>query len=359
MTYKAYYVDDTRSEASRYINRLNAVGGFEVSYLAPPSDLSQGLGPSKAQLFLVDWEPSGHQNASRAGYHGGMLAQWLREEFEHTPIVLTSRNGKSKRWRRVNPYLFDAEVSPDEMIQQPESVVAKCVNLITGYQKLAQAPKTWAGLMEALGVESEDEQEQIAEATPPLLKQNGCTTWLVSEITPWVQEVLLAYPGILYDPLHAASYLGIDVAEFQKPDVQETMKDARYTGVLAPPEGRWWKDRLVSAALDVMVEAGMSGILLHRYFPEAFAQVHGRELARSACVYSKKKPAPRVCYVLKKPVRIEYSLVYQPDSRPTVMDDARVSFTAIRSSEEVFDEYFPPSSRHLVDEVRSRGENEL
>jgi len=210
----------------------------------------------------------------RVGYHGGMLAQWLREEFEHTPIVLTSGNGKSKRWRRVNPYLFDAEVSPDEMIQQPESVVA---------------------------------------------------------------------------------------AEFLQPDAQEAMKDARYTGVLAPPEGRWWKDRLVSAALDVMVDAGMSGILLHRYFPEAFAQVHGRplQLARSACVYSKKKPAPRVCYVLKKPVRIEYSLVYQPDSRPTVMDDARVSFTAIRTSEEVFDEYFPPSSRHLVDEVRIRYENEL
>ena len=32
-TYKACYVDDTRSEAYRYINRLNAVGEFEVSYL--------------------------------------------------------------------------------------------------------------------------------------------------------------------------------------------------------------------------------------------------------------------------------------------------------------------------------------
>jgi len=218
---KACYVDDIRNEAYRYINRLNAVDGFEVSYLAPPTNLSQGQGPSKAQLFLVDWELSGRQNASRGGYpkgmiyHGGMLAQWLREEFEHTPIVLASRNGKSTRWRRVNPYLFDAEISPDEMIEQPESVVAKCVNLITGYQKLVQAPKTWAGLMDALGVESEDEQEQIAEATPPLLKQNGGTTWLVSEITRWVQEVLLAYPGILYDPLHAASYLGIDVAEFR------------------------------------------------------------------------------------------------------------------------------------------------
>ena len=359
MTYKAYYVDSTRSQAYQYINRLNGVAGFEVSYLAPPSDLRQGLDSSSPQLFLIDWEPNGRQNALRRGYHGGMLAQWLREEFEHTPIILASRNGKSKHWRRVNPYLFDAEVSPDEMIEKPESVVAKCVNLITSYQKLVQAEKTWSGLMDALGVESEDEQEQIAEATPPLLKQNGNTTWLLSEITAWVQEVLLAYPGILYDPLHAASYLGIDVVEFLQPDVQEAIKDARYTGVLAPPEGRWWKDRLVSAALDVMVDAGMSGILLHRSFPEAFAQVHDCPLQLSECVYSKKKPAPRVCYVLKKPVRIEYSLVYQPDSRPTVMDDARVSFTAIRTSDQVFDEYFPPSSRHLVDEVRNRGENEL
>ena len=32
MTYKAYYVDDTRSEAYRYINRLNAVGHHFPSF---------------------------------------------------------------------------------------------------------------------------------------------------------------------------------------------------------------------------------------------------------------------------------------------------------------------------------------
>lgn len=51
--YKACYVDDRSSEAHQYINQLNAVGGLEVSYLAPPPDLSLTQIRAGTQLFLV------------------------------------------------------------------------------------------------------------------------------------------------------------------------------------------------------------------------------------------------------------------------------------------------------------------
>jgi hypothetical protein len=360
MTYQATYIDDFRSEATQYIKRLNAVGGLDVNYLAPSPNLSlAGIRPG-TQLFFVDWDLSGRQESGiQVDYHGGTFAQRLREKFSEMPIVLTAKKHLLTNGRGVvNPYLFDTEILKDEIATQPSHVVKKCINLITGYQKLTAADKTWQGLLSVLGA-GEDEEEQIGEAAPPLLKRGGGTTWLVPEMANWLQEVLLAYPGILYDPLHAATYLGIDIKEFLMPDMQELFRDARYTGALAPAEGSWWKDKLTDVALDVIVDAQMSGISLHRHFPKAFAQVHGRALQLAECVYSKKKPAPRVCYLLKKPVRIEYSLDYQPDNRPRVMDYARVSFRAIRTNGEVFDEYFPPSSRHLVDEIRGWEKDEL
>ena len=359
-TYKATYIDDFRGEATKVIKRLNAVGGLDVHYLAPLPDLSlTGIRPG-TQMFLVDWDLSGRQESGiQVDYHGGTFAQRLREKFSNMPIILTANEHLLAQGRRVaNPSLFDGEILKDEMVKAPESVVKKCLNLITGYQKLIQAPKTWQGLMAVLGAQ-QDEEEQIGEASPPLLKLNGETTWLVPEMAKWIQEVLLAYPGILYDSLHAATYLGITVNEFFSPDIQKLFQDAHYTGTLAPAEGRWWKNRLLSYAMDLIIETDIRGSSVNKHFAKAFKLIHGRELELAECVYSKKKPASRVCYVLKKPVRIEHSLAYVPDNRPLVMDGARVSFTAIRTSDEVFDEYFDAAHRHLVDDVRAGSEDEF
>lgn len=362
MVYQATYIDDFRSEADQYIKRLNAVGGLDVDYLAPSPTLSlAGIRPG-TQLFLVDWDLSGRQESGvQVDYHGGTFAQRLREKFFEMPIpiVLTAKKHLQTNGRGVvNPYLFDTEILKDEIATQPSVVVKKCVNLITGYQKLTAADKTWQGLLSVLGA-GEDEEEQIGEAAPPLLKRDGGTTWLVSDMANWIQEVLLGYPGILYDPLHAATCLGIDVKEFLSPNMQELFQEARYTGALAPAEGRWWKKRLLEAAMDLILDAGIRGSWVNQHFAEAFAQIHGWELQLAECVYSKKKPAPWVCYVLKKPVRIEHSLAYLPDNRPLVMDGARVSFTAIRTSDKVFDEYFDAASRYLLLDVRNGGEDEF
>lgn len=361
--YTACYVDEDSREAQNYINRLNAVGGLDVSLMAPTKDLSLiGIHP-ETQLFLVDWELNGHQASGvQVDYNGGTFAGRLREKFEQRPIVLTTNSNvlsESKRRRLVDSYLFDAQIFKEEMEKKPEHVVAKCVNLITGYEKLAQADKTWPGLVAVLGVQQKEEEEKLGEAAPPLLKLNGGSTWQVPEIALWIQEILLAYPGLLYDALHAASYLGIAVEEFLTPSLQEFFKDARYTGPFAPSEGRWWRSGLSPIARELMIEAGFPTSALYRHFAPAFAKLHGRTLQPSECVYSKKKHADRVCYVLKKPVLFEYSLVYMPDNRPKIMEYARVSLKAIRTTDNVFEEYFPVSNRHLFDEIKGWQEDEF
>ncbi|MGB0386211.1 MAG: hypothetical protein ACPGWR_15490 [Ardenticatenaceae bacterium] len=365
--YTACYINSTRDEAQQAINHLNAVGGLHVSYLAPPADLSLDSIRADTQLFLVDWELDRLQESGlKVDYKGSTFARRIRDKFEHVPIALTTNEMIPANRRRffVEPYLFDAQILKHAMLNDPKYVVGECVSLITGHQTLEKAEKTWSGLMEVLGVIEQDEhpsdeEEKIGEAAPPLVKDNGGVTWLAPEIAKWIQEVLLAYPGILYDSLHAATYLGITVSEFLAPDVQTVFQEARYTGVLAPAEGRWWKGRLLSQAVDLMLQAGIMDSSVAPHFAPVFSQLHGRELQLSECVYSAKKPASRVCYVLKKPVRIEYSLGYLPDNRPLVMDEARVSFTAIQTSGEVFDEYFDASSRYFVDDIRKGREDEL
>ena len=364
--YTACYINSKRHEAQQAINHLNAVGGLHVTYLAPPADLSLDSIRPDTQLFLVDWELDGLQESGvKVDYKGSTFARRIRDKFEHIPIALTTNQMIPANRRRffVEPYLFDAQILKHSMVNDPEYVVGECVSLITGHQKLEQAEKTWSGLMELLGVIEQDEhpwqEEKIAEAAPPLVKENGGVTWFAPEIAKWIQEVLFAYPGILYDSLHAATYLGITVEEFLAPDVQALFKEARYKGVLAPTEGRWWKERLNSAVIDLIVEAELGRGSIYEQFGRAFAQVHGRELQLTECVYSKKMPAPCVCYVLKKPVRIEYSLDYIPDNRPRAMDNALVSFEAIRRSDDVIDEYFPLSSRHLAEDVKSWEEDEF
>lgn len=63
-------------------------------------------------------------------------------------------------------------------------------------------------------------------------------------------------------------------------------------------------------------------------------------------------PADTVCYVLGIPIRIENSLPYRPDDRPAIMDEARISFRAIRESNCFDERYLDPADRLLVGEIQ-------
>ncbi len=145
--------------------------------------------------------------------------------------------------------------------------------------------------------------------------------------------------------------------ELPDPDDEQYERDYDVRGDM-PAEGRWWKERLNSAAIDLIVEAELGAGSIYDRFYRAFEQVYDQKLQLAECVYSKKKPADQVCYILKKPVLLEYTLLYMPDNRPRVMDYALVSFEAIRRSNEVIDEYFPLSNRDLAQEVRNWPEDE-
>ena len=56
---------------------------------------------------------------------------------------------------------------------------------------------------------------------------------------------------------------------------------------------------------------------------------------------------------------IRYSLGYKPDLRPEVMDNARVSFEAIRTSNEVDDDLFDPIGQEMIAKIRNARKGDL
>jgi hypothetical protein len=74
-------------------------------------------------------------------------------------------------------------------------------------------------------------------------------------------------------------------------------------------------------------------------------------LAPAVCISSGEKPADWVCYILQKPVKREYSLPYHPDQRPAIMDEARVSFRAVKEDNRVALELIDRENQGLLDKL--------
>ena len=178
--------------------------------------------------------------------------------------------------------------------------------------------------------------------------------WKEFEAARWFRSVLLRYPGVVYDEIHAATALGISLNSFKLAEVQAMVQPAAYQGPFSEEQQRWWRHTLFDIAnrLCATTERGLG---LREGFRLAASEELGRELEPSADAETGISPADTVCYVLQIPVRIETSLPYQPDARPAVMEECRVSFKAIRESNEVEEIYIDEVSRDRLREIRAVG----
>jgi len=220
--------------------------------------------------------------------------------------------------------------------------------LAIGFEKLRNVEsKNWTNLLSLIKA-SESDYDGLKLSNPRITSGGE---WSVSEAADWIRKTLIKYPGILYDQIHSATFLGISLDEFLSDSFQEFFTKAKYSGVFAPPEGRWWKSKLQEIAESIMDEKEMD-LLTCEGFPLAWERTKNRKIERSKCVFSGESHAEWVCYILKKPVKIKYSLSYKPDSRPAVMDEARVSFEAIRTSNDVNDDLFEPMGQEMLSEIR-------
>lgn len=357
MAIKILYIDDEEAERSEFERLLGE--RFEITTMpAPRVIVPADLLRSNPDIILVDYEltkkqPDPEQTVS---YQGGTLATSLREQVSDRPIILHTRKIKYSRGaaQQISTVLriFDWVMFKHDLWEHTESEVARLESMVRGYELLRGVDhRNWAGLKAVLGVASEVEERFLKEAGPPIRSND----WTVLEVARWLQDVILEYPGIHYDSLHAATLLGINEESFLSEPVQQFVRSALYDGPFAGHESRYWRERLRTIAHELLLECGLSGTI-NRTFRKAFAKKHGVELAPAICVSSGEAPADTVCYILRQPAKSEYTVAYHPDYRPAVMDEVRVSFKAIRTSNAVDDDLFDADTLPEIEAIRAGGD---
>jgi len=357
-TNKIIYVDDDQRELKRYKKHLESTGEIVVIELLPKQrlDVEEIIRIAPA-LVLIDIELDQKQPSGEfSTYKGTLLAASIRENLPEIPIVLLSR-GSLKRssqlefirdFESVHEFLLLKE-DLSERRKRKETIV-KLLDLVEGFQELrSKRRKDKSTLLDALGARKAEWKDLRRSNIPSAIKEG--TDWRVAETAKWVRDVLLKYPGILYNSLHSSVALGIDEEAFLSPKVQAAFQKSKYSGIFSKQNPRWWKRRLLQKAAQIMEEAELEGSL-SKNFSVAWKKSFKADLRPSICIYSRREHADCVCYLLNAPVLLEYSLPYTPDERPPIMDEARISYKSIRLGME--DELnIPEEAQSLADNVRN------
>ena len=362
MKIETIYIDDDEEDLNRYKRKFEDDARLKdrfdiitINVQKPLKDLLNEVEDKKPELILVDFKLDKPKDDVLIGISGVTLSTALRERFLDIPIVLFTR----KSVFSIEDYPFSKGVlsNLDEIFYKSDLFKREggfsdlLYDLAFGFRKLRETrPRKWSNLFELLGA-PEDEYERLRLSNPSMVSTKDKSEWSVSDAANWIRNSLSEYPGILYDPIHSATFLGISEDAFSWNEIQEFFAEARYSSIFAPPEGRWWRSKLQKIAISIMDEKDMS-LPLQKGFPQAWERENHKKVERSKCIFSGESPAEWVCYILNKPVKIKYSLSYRPDSRPEVMDEARVSFTAIRTSNEVNDELFYSLGREMLPKIR-------
>ncbi len=351
-------VDDSAEFRERYEERLSQGPTRRVIAVAPAVDPNAtGVVDHSPDLVLVDYQLNERQESGGfASYKGPTLAALLREKLPTTPILLVSRKGlmSPKRLAQVREIegAFDDLVYKEDIFSAPTKFWRDVELLVAGYVTLKRGRKTREGLVRLLGA-TKDEADSLLAADPPLEVLQG-VPWRVSAIARGIRHTVLLFPGVLYDALHAGVALGISPSGFSGVDVQRYLRRAKYVGPFGPPDGRWWKRRILEGGHRMLSRAAVDSASTLD-FRIAWQKVMGTRLLPTRCVTSWRKPADCVCYVLKRPAALEYSLPYRPDNRPAIMDEARISFRAIRESNDYEEHLVAPEARDRLRAILLEG----
>lgn len=356
MKIKTIYIDDEDGELKKYKRKFErddwAKNIFEMAILNSQKgigDLIEDVKNENPELILVDYDLSKPKDDLLIGMSGAALSTALREEFPEVPIVLFTKID-FLRIQKLNPKVLsslDETIYKSDVLKEDGKNLDILHKLAIGYKELRNAEsKTWINLLKIIGA-PEIDYDFLKLSEPPTILESE---WSVFDAADWIRNTLIKYPGILYDSVNSATFLGISEDAFMSDAIQKLFSDAKYSTVFAPKEGRWWKSTLQEIA-ELIMEEHERDLVIRKGFPMAWERVNNNPIGRSKCVFCEKSPAEWVCYILKEPVMIECSLRYNPDSRPSIMDEARVSYTAIRNTDEVNDDKFDPIEYDMLQEI--------
>ena len=355
MTLRIVLIEDKDGDRLKAaIERLGG-GEFEVSAFLPPVNLDlREAFAIDADLYLVDYELDQEQDdKSIANYRGATLATHLRERKPDSPIVLLTSMDlptwtMDQRVVEASNIFDDVVYKDQELRDDPASVKAKLLSLGLGCRDLRLCGDRSVSALLGLLNTDDDGMEQALLANPPH------SEWTAAEAAKWIRSTLLEYPGVLYDCRHSAVAIGISLESFNNSEVRDIFESAEYRGLFCATYRRWWRHKLYEIAFQYS-ESFAAGAGTRRGFRDAAESKLGVAIEPAIDEETNDWPSDTVCHLYGIPVRIENSLPYRPDNRPRVMDEARISFRAIRESNDVDENHLDAKHRELMQRIREEG----
>jgi CheY-like chemotaxis protein len=355
MRKKIVVVDDTPEDRKRLTKRLAKDKTFNV-VAVPPPEISgiRAITSEKPALVLIDYTLTGKEEGRpQVNYKGTSLAGFLREKLPDVPLVLVTRQSMLRKGATAGRDVegaYDDFISKEGLLKSSSGLAALSV-LMRGFELLAAVKnKTWSALMELVGAD-EQEEALLKESLPP----NGIVSeraWRTPETARWIRNVVLRYPGVIYDTAYAATSIGIEPEGLDTTGLRRMFSSARYAGPFSAEGQFFWRIRFHDIARKYL-QANKRDDATLATFGEVWNAKHKKRVKIARCNTSDNSPADTLCYVLEEPVLRRFSLPYLPDNRPDSMDEARVSFKAIRTSNDFDERLLPPDALALVAEIQA------
>jgi CheY-like chemotaxis protein len=354
---KILFLDDNEQDRRIYKKRLSR--RFEVLIEEIPESIEDYIRISceKPEVILLDYDLSiPNKKNQKSCVSGVPLSIELRQKYPDIPIILFTKKSlfNINKFSNIKNSLscIDKVIYKTDLSSKSEKIFIEIENLASGYSTLQKKKlKSISDLFELLKVPVVD-FDRVKQSIPrESLQDNSILSTAVA--ARWIRNILIKYPGILYEDIYAATLLGITKEAFLKEDVQKFFSSAKYCEIFSAPEERWWKSKLIDIAVTRMKNEELS-LPVNIGFPKMWARIKKEDLEVSKCNSSNKTPADCVCCLLKEQTTISSSILYPFDLRPDVMDKSRLSFKAIKESNDYNIDFFDSNQKEMIYQIRGK-----
>ncbi|OLS21199.1 MAG: hypothetical protein HeimC2_34170 [Candidatus Heimdallarchaeota archaeon LC_2] len=358
------YIDDEIRELTKYKRKFNE-HGINIITLATSDYLNVNWGDiDKFDGILVDFDLHKPIDGDILNINGITLITELRQTNPHIPIVIFTKMDIFNISKDKN--LTETYSSIDQIFHklklfkiEDNQFLNDLLDLIDGYKIINNIAKK-NSLVEVFKIlECPKEDEKIIEKIipPEILSYNS--NFFTHKLAKFLRSSFLNYPGILYDSIHLSSFLGINQNDFLTKELLSFFSPAEYTGAFSSKKKLWWKSKIESLIFKQMNNDEIK-TPLYQTFQKFWKRFSGLELEHNRCNSSLQvtddicimSPVDKVCYLMQEPVARSHSIQYYPDSRSLFFESARVSFKAIRESDDVNINYLDDIGKKMYRELR-------
>lgn len=278
-----------------------------------PNALETALHDREFDLFLVDYRLSKEpdENQKKYRYTGISVGGLIRDRFPDLPIYLTSAL-IDEAPEKLDSELFDRVVTHSSLTKKDGIAVlrddavdfkkirnTKHRTSVKSVHQLLRTPKS--AHLEVERVLPEDLRRGLGAREHE--RANTRPTKLASgtiQFGRWVMNVFLANPGVLYDQLYSATYLGMTESYF----LRKFSKNAdahQYRGVFSlTHQPLWWKSGLTELVIGHPNAKNYGSLRIWDLAPKLFDVPMQ---ARPKCSVCGKSSPETVAYDRDNPVR--------------------------------------------------------